>query len=52
MPPQFSRRSPNRSAGRGSRFAAAPEGILVDRKGDPAAWLWDLWLAERLADAL
>lgn len=28
------------------------EGIVVDRKGDPAAWLCDLWLAERLADQL
>jgi hypothetical protein len=25
-------------------------GIVVDRKGDPGAWLCDLWLAERLAD--
>ncbi|HSD25195.1 MAG TPA: hypothetical protein VLB79_12805 [Solirubrobacterales bacterium] len=28
------------------------EGIVVDRKGDPGAWLCDLWLAERLADEL
>ena len=27
-------------------------GIVVDRKGDPGAWLCDLWLAERLADQL
>jgi hypothetical protein len=25
-------------------------GILIQRKGDPGAWLCDLWLAERLAD--
>jgi hypothetical protein len=25
------------------------EGIVVERKGDPSAWLCDLWLAERLA---
>jgi hypothetical protein len=25
------------------------DGIVVDRKGDPGAWLCDLWLAERLA---
>ena len=24
-------------------------GIVVDRKGDPSAWLCDLWLAERIA---
>jgi hypothetical protein len=28
------------------------EGIVVERKGDPGAWLCDLWLAERLADQL
>jgi hypothetical protein len=28
------------------------DGVVVDRKGDPAAWLCDLWLAERLADEL
>jgi hypothetical protein len=27
-------------------------GIVVDRKGDPSAWLCDLWLAERIADQL
>jgi hypothetical protein len=27
-------------------------GVVVDRKGDPGAWLCDLWLAERLADEL
>jgi hypothetical protein len=25
-------------------------GVVVDRKGDPSAWLCDLWLAERIAD--
>jgi len=28
------------------------DGIVVDRKGDPGAWLCDLWLAERLAAQL
>jgi hypothetical protein len=28
------------------------DGIAVERKGDPGAWLCDLWLAERLADQL
>jgi hypothetical protein len=28
------------------------DGVVVDRKGDPGAWLSDLWLAERLADEL
>ena len=28
------------------------DGIVVARKGDPGAWLCDLWLAERLADEL
>jgi hypothetical protein len=27
-------------------------GIVVDRKGDPGAWLCDLWLAERIAAQL
>jgi hypothetical protein len=27
-------------------------GIMVTRKGDPSAWLCDLWLAERLADSV
>jgi hypothetical protein len=26
------------------------DGVVVDRKDDPGAWLCDLWLAERLAD--
>jgi hypothetical protein len=25
------------------------DGVVVDRKGDPSAWLCDLWLAERIA---
>ncbi|MGH2983168.1 MAG: hypothetical protein ACRDK5_02750 [Solirubrobacterales bacterium] len=28
------------------------DGIVVERKSDPGAWLCDLWLAERLADEL
>jgi hypothetical protein len=26
-----------------------PDGVVVERRGDPGAWLCDLWLAERLA---
>jgi hypothetical protein len=37
---------------KGVHIHGRPNGIVVDRKGDPAAWLCDLWLAERLADAL
>jgi hypothetical protein len=37
---------------KGVQVRGGPSGIVVDRKGDPAAWLCDLWLAERLADAL
>ena len=33
--------------------AGGPEGISFERKGDSGGeWLLDLWLAERLADAL
>jgi len=37
---------------KGVQVHGGPAGIVVDRKGDPAAWLCDLWLAERLSDAL
>jgi hypothetical protein len=37
---------------RGVAVHGGPDGIVVDRKGDPGAWLCDLWLAERLADQL
>jgi hypothetical protein len=34
------------------KVESGPEGIAVTRKGgQPADWLCDLWLAERLADA-
>jgi hypothetical protein len=37
---------------KGVRVHGGRDGIVVDRKGDPGAWLCDLWLAERLADQL
>jgi hypothetical protein len=37
---------------KGVKVHGGSEGIVVDRKGDPSAWLCDLWLAERLADQL
>lgn len=37
---------------KGVTVRGGPDGIVVDRKGDPDAWLCDLWLAERLADQL
>jgi hypothetical protein len=37
---------------RGVQVHGGPEGIVIDRKGDPGAWLYDLWLAERLATEL
>jgi len=33
----------------GVRVRGGPTGIVIDRKGDPSAWLCDLWLAERIA---
>jgi uncharacterized membrane protein YedE/YeeE len=36
----------------GVRVEGGPTGIMVARKGDPSAWLCDLWLAERLAEAV
>jgi hypothetical protein len=35
---------------KGVDVQGGPTGIVVTRKGDLAAWLCDLWLAERLAD--
>jgi hypothetical protein len=35
---------------KGVHVRGGDDGIVVDRKGDPGAWLCDLWLAERLAD--
>ncbi|MFL5908858.1 MAG: hypothetical protein ACJ75Z_14835 [Solirubrobacterales bacterium] len=37
---------------KGVKVQGGAEGIVVDRKGDPSAWLCDLWLAERLAEQL
>jgi hypothetical protein len=34
---------------RGVKVHGGRGGIVVDRKGDPSAWLCDLWLAERIA---
>jgi uncharacterized membrane protein YedE/YeeE len=36
----------------GVKIHAGPTGIMVDRKGDPSAWLCDLWLAERIAEGI
>ena len=33
----------------GVRVHGGRGGVVVDRKGDPSAWLCDLWLAERIA---
>jgi hypothetical protein len=37
---------------KGVKVHGSGAGIVIDRKGDPGAWLCDLWLAERLADRL
>ncbi len=37
---------------RGVKLHGGSDGIVIDRKGDPGAWLCDLWLAERLANEL
>jgi hypothetical protein len=34
---------------RGVQVHGGHGGVVVDRKGDPSAWLCDLWLAERIA---
>jgi len=34
----------------GVTVEGSSSGVMVARKGDPSAWLCDLWLAERLAD--
>jgi len=36
----------------GVRVHGGRDGVVVDRKGDPSAWLCDLWLAERIADQI
>jgi hypothetical protein len=43
---------PSSERWKGVKVRGGPEGIVVERKGDPGAWLCDLWLAERLADEL
>jgi hypothetical protein len=49
-------REPSRDFAAKSRklkVKSGPEGIVVSRKGgEQPAWLCDLWLAERLADAV
>jgi hypothetical protein len=46
------RAMPNSTRWKKLTVEGGPEGIVVARKGsDQAAWLCDLWLAERLADA-
>jgi hypothetical protein len=37
---------------KGVKVQGGGAGIVVDRKGDPGAWLCDLWLAEKLAAEL
>jgi hypothetical protein len=37
---------------KGVTVRGGPGGVVVARKGDPSAWLCDLWLAEHLADEL
>jgi hypothetical protein len=37
---------------KGVKVHGGANGVVVDRKGDPGAWLCDLWLAERLAAQL
>src|SRR5262249_1603692 len=34
----------------GVRVHGDADGVVVERRGDPGAWLCDLWLAERLVD--
>jgi hypothetical protein len=36
----------------GVRIEGGPTGVMVARKGNPSAWLCDLWLAERIAEAV
>jgi hypothetical protein len=36
----------------GVKIHGGPTGVVVDRKGDPSAWLCDLWLAERIAERI
>ena len=43
---------PNSTRWKGVKVRGGGGVIEVERKGDPGAWLCDLWLAERLADRL
>jgi hypothetical protein len=43
---------PNSTRWKGVRVSGGGGVIEVERKGDPGAWLCDLWLAERLAELL
>jgi hypothetical protein len=43
---------PNSTRWKGVKVRGGPAGIEVERKGDPGAWLCDLWLAEHLAEKL
>jgi hypothetical protein len=36
----------------GVKIHGGSTGIMVDRTGDPSAWLCDLWLAEKLAESV
>jgi hypothetical protein len=36
----------------GVRIESGSTGVMVARRGDPSAWLCDLWLAERFADRI
>jgi hypothetical protein len=43
---------PRSTGWKGVKVRGGPGTIEVERKGDPSVWLRDLWLAERLAEAL
>ena len=43
---------PNSTRWKGVKVRGGQAGIEVERKGDPSAWLCDLWLAELLAQKL
>jgi hypothetical protein len=43
---------PNSTRWKGVRVRGGRSGIEVERKGDPGAWMCDLWLAESLAERL
>jgi hypothetical protein len=43
---------PSSERWKGVSIHGGADGIVVERKGDPGAWLCDLWLAERISDQL